>query len=448
MLNGSVSRRKALKLGAAAAVLPLVHIRTAGAAGKVSIAIWNHWIEDANNVLRMQIAQFSDKTKIEVQADFIDPTSSNQLILIEAAEALAKAGHDIYSFPTWEVQNHIEDLEPVDDLMARLTPKVGPANPVSEFMGKSKGHWFAVPSSTGGQLKGIEGRITILKEAAGLNVLEMFPAKADPMPGADSWTWDALLKAAEACDKAGKPFGIGLGTSSDSIDFAGCLFAAFGAELVNAKGDITVKTDAVRQVMEYAQRLVKVLPKNAVAYDDTSNNRALISGQSALIFNPPSPWMAAKRDAPAVSADIWHFPSPSGPKGRYVAYLPYFLGIWNFAKNKPAAKDLIEHLSQREQVEARCIASGGYDIPPFLSMSDFKIWENAEPPKGTLFNYPIRPEHKAIPHIAALPAPPQIAVQIYNQGVMPTMMAKLYSGSSINEVLAWSQDKLEGFMRG
>ena len=39
-----LSRRKALKLGAAAAALPLVHVRAAGAAGKVSIGFWDHWV--------------------------------------------------------------------------------------------------------------------------------------------------------------------------------------------------------------------------------------------------------------------------------------------------------------------------------------------------------------------------------------------------------------------
>ena len=34
-----VTRRNAIKLGAATAALPLVHIRTAGAAGKLSLAI-------------------------------------------------------------------------------------------------------------------------------------------------------------------------------------------------------------------------------------------------------------------------------------------------------------------------------------------------------------------------------------------------------------------------
>ena len=57
--------------------------------------------------------------------------------------------------------------------------------------------------------------------------------------------------AAEACHKAGASFGIGLGTTSDSVDTAGALFHSFGAQLVNAKGDIVVKNDQVRQVLDY-----------------------------------------------------------------------------------------------------------------------------------------------------------------------------------------------------
>ena len=76
----------------------------------------------------------------------------------------------------------------------------------------------------------------------------------------DEWTWDTHLKAAEACHKAGMTFAIGLGTTADSSDTAGALFAAYGAELVDAKGNITIESDAVMQVMEHAQKLVKVLP--------------------------------------------------------------------------------------------------------------------------------------------------------------------------------------------
>ena len=108
---------------------------------------------------------------------------------------------------------------------------------------------------------------------------------------------------------------IGLGTTPDSVDTAGAMFAAFGAEVVNAKGDVTVKSDAVRQVLEYAQRLVKFLPADAVSYDDASNNRALISGKSALIWNPPSAWAVAKRDAPTGGRRLLDVPGAEGSKG-------------------------------------------------------------------------------------------------------------------------------------
>jgi ABC-type glycerol-3-phosphate transport system substrate-binding protein len=196
------------------------------------------------------------------------------------------------------------------------------------------------------------------------------------------------------------------------------------------------------------KKLTPHLPRDIYSFDDASNNRALISGNSALIFNPPSAWAVAVRDAPAVGADCWHFPPPAGPKGRFVSSVQYFWAIWKFAKNKSAAKDLIAYLSEREQSEERCNATMGYDMPPYPSMMDFKVWETLEPPKGTLYNYPIRPWHKDVAHISGVPAPPDIGVQMYNRGTMPTMMAKLLNGQSINDVMAWAENELEGFKRG
>ena len=87
---------------------------------------------------------------------------------------------------------------------------------------------------------------------------------------------------------------------------------------------------------------MKFYPDDAVSYDDASNNRALISGKSALIFNPPSAWAVAKRDAPDVAKDCWTFSAPTGPKGRFVPTATFFWGVWQFSKNQPAAKELID----------------------------------------------------------------------------------------------------------
>lgn len=446
MNTWAVSRRRALKLTAAAAALPLVHIRTGHAAGKLAVGFWDHWVPAGNDIMKKQVAAFAAKNQVEVQADFITSVGQKNLLTI-AAEAQAKTGHDIQAFPTWEVQNNAALLEPMDDVMQALAEQYGPVNEVCDYLAKIKGHWMAVPTSSGTQYKGPCGRISVLKDKAGIDVQAMFPAKPGRTKAADNWTWDTHLAAAEACGKAGMPFAIGLGQTSDSVDSAGSLFAAFGADLVDQEGTVQVKSAKVRQVLEFAARLVKVLPKDAVSFDDASNNRALISGKSALIWNPPSAWAVAKRDAPQVAADCWTFPGCAGPAGSFTSYLPFFWGTWSFSKNKTAAKELIAFLLQRENVEARCNAVAGYDIPPFDSMHDFKVWEEVEPPKGTVYNYPLRPFHNSKPHIAASPAPPNIAVQIYNRGTMPTMLAKLQSGQSIDQVIAWASDELEGFTR-
>jgi hypothetical protein len=80
-------------------------------------------------------------------------------------------------------------------------------------------------------------------------------------------------------------------------------------------------------------------------------------------------------------------------------------------------------------------------------MLDFPVWKTVEPPKGTVYNYPIRKSHGAVPNVAGMSAPPDIAVQMYNRGTAPTMLAKLQSGQSIPQVIAWAKDELEGFTR-
>jgi len=276
----------------------------------------------------------------------------------------------------------------------------------------------------------------------------MYPARNVETPEAARWTWDALLGAAEKCQKAGYPFGLGISSCTDSVDIFGALFAAFGAELVDAEGAITVNSDNVRQVLDYAVRLARFLSTDVYSYDNASNNRVLISGKSALIFNPPSAWAVAKRDAPHVAEQCWTVSGPAGPAGRFVPHGPFFWGVWSFSRNKSAAKNLIEYLCQREQVEARGNAVAGYDIPPYDSMTDFTIWERVEPPQGTVFNYPVRPHHHAQPVIAGAPAPPDFAVQMYNAGIMPLMVSQVTQrGRSIEQAIAWAHRELEGLRR-
>jgi ABC-type glycerol-3-phosphate transport system substrate-binding protein len=447
MPKSKVSRRKALTLAAAATALPLVHIRTAGAAGRLTLGFWDHWVPVGNDAMRKMVAKWADQTKTDVTIDFITSVGNKNLLTI-AAESQARTGHDVLAFPTWEVLNHTRNLESMDDVVKRLTAKYGPLDPIVDYLAKADGSYRAMPTYSGSQNKPCCARMDLFKQHVGMDLQKIFPAAPEMGPGYDQWTWDAFLVAAEKCHKAGYPFGMPMGQFTDATDWVGAVFRSYGAYLVNEKGDITVKSDQVRTVLEWFKKLCAVLPGDVYSWDDASNNRSLISGKAALIMNPPSAWAVAKKDNPQVADNAWTFPPPAGPQGRFVPYLPYFWGVWSFARNKTAGKELIEWLMQREQAEEMVTAVSGYDLPPFETMSDFPVWQTAGPPVGTIANYPTKPVHNAHASITAVPAPPDVAVQIYSQATMTKMIARVAQNNEpIDRVVNWAQGELEGFTR-
>jgi ABC-type glycerol-3-phosphate transport system substrate-binding protein len=445
-MRNPVTRRKFVATSAAATTTfvaaPFVH--TAGAAGSLSLGLWDHWVPGANKAMTEICEAWGAKEKVEVKIDYLS-TQGNKLYLTIAAEALAKSGHDIMDFSAWEPGRYVNSLEPVDDVMKEVLARNGPVGPEYEYLAKPKGTWLAVPGIRGTLLLTACSRIDLLKQHAGIDLLAMFPAGAEPTKAAEGWTWDAFLVAAEKCHKAGFPFGLPLGATTDAAEWLGAFFNAFGAELVDAKGNITVKSEPVRKALEYLHKLATFLPPDVGAWDNASNNKWLVSGKGALIFNPPSAWAVAKRDAPQIAEQLWTHGMPKGPKGRFVSTLPRFHGVWNFSKNKSAAKSLMLHVSSREASEKLVDACQGYDVPPYVKFNDFKTWAEVVPPKGTLWHYPNRGDQKSI--IPFAPAPPAIADQIYTQAIAAKMVVRMLKGEAVDKTMEWATTEIGGFFR-
>jgi ABC-type glycerol-3-phosphate transport system substrate-binding protein len=445
MARTSISRRRFVSTTAAASatVIAAPFVRTAHAAGKLSIGLWDHWVPSANVASKALIEEWAAKEKVDVQIDYI--TSQGEKLLMTASmESQAKSGHDILTLRTWWPHEYAKNLAPVDDIVEQLIKQNGAVNDTVTYLGRADGHWLAVPATPGSNIKGPCSRIDMMRQYAGIDIQALYPAGQPPK--ADSWTLDTFLKAAEACHKAGFPFGIGLGTTTDSVDTVGAIFQSFGATLVDANEKITVKSDAVREALDYYTRLARFFPADAPAWDDATNNKWLVSGKGPLIMNPPSAWAVAKRDAPQVAEQLWTHGMPSGPKGRFAPFAAYFWGIWNFSKNKSAAKSLLMHLSQPAAIEKLVAGSQGFDLPPFANLTTLKIWAEEGPPKGTLYHYP-NPYNHQILSIAAAPSPPKIAQQIYAQGLMTKMTVRHLQGEPMEKTLAWAETQVEGFMR-
>jgi ABC-type glycerol-3-phosphate transport system substrate-binding protein len=444
-MSRKLSRRQFVTTTAmsSAALIAAPYVRGAYAAGKLSIGFWDHWVPGANKTSTDLVNQWAEKEKVEVQIDYIT-SQGNKLVVTITAEEQAKTGHDILPMPTWGPQARAELLEPVNEIMEPIIKQNGAVNDTVKYLGQANGKWLGVPTCVGSWILAPCSRIDLMKKYADIDVQEMYPAGSPPK--ADNWTMDTFLKAAEACYKGGFPFGIGLGQTTDSVVTAGAIFESFGAHLVDANGNLTIKTDEVRQALEFYKKLIAFLPPDVAAWDDASNNKWLISGKGALIFNPPSAWAVAKRDAPQIAEQLWTHGFPAGPKGRFAPYLPIFWTIWAFSKNKEAAKSLLVYLSQPSSIESLVVASGGYDLPAYEKFTTLKVWAEAEPPKGTLYHYSNPYNHQKL-SIAASPAPPKIALQINVQATLTKMCLRYYRGEKMESTLAWAESECEGFLR-
>jgi ABC-type glycerol-3-phosphate transport system substrate-binding protein len=445
MTSRKINRRR-LVTGSVALSTALVaapFVRGAHAAGKLSLGFWDHWVPNANNATTALINEWGAKEKVEVSVDYIT-SQGNKLLLTGAAESQAKSGHDVLALSTWLPSRYSDQLVAMNDVMDELVKQNGAVNATVEYLGKIDGKWIAVPATIGSQIKGPCSRIDLMKQHAGIDVQAMYPAGAPPK--AENWTFDTFLKAAEACHKGGNPFGVGVGTTADNVDSAGAIFHGFGADLVDAKGNITVKSDPVRQALDFYKKLMAFLPPDVPAWDDASNNKFLISGKASMIMNPPSAWAVAKRDAPKIAEQLWTHGFAAGPKGRFAPFVPYFWGVWNFSKNQSAAKSLITYLSQASSAEKMVNASGGYDLPSFEKLTTFKIWAEEGPPTGTLYHYPNPYNHQVL-SVAGAPAPHKIAVQIYTQALQTQMAVRHFKGEAMEKTLDWAAGEIEGFAR-
>jgi hypothetical protein len=452
MTGSKFTRRDLLKTTAlatasvAAAPLAAPYVHGAYAAGKLSLGLWDHWVPGANDTLTKLINEWGEKNKVEVKIDYITSQGEKDL-LTASAEAQGRTGHDIMSHRAWQISVHRRVLEPLDDVANSLIKTYGPISQVSEYLAKHDGVWRGIPTVVGSQVKPCCSRIDLYQKHCGIDLTKIFPAddNRDPKLVA-TWTWDTYLKTAGELHKAGYPVGLPMGQTTDAVDWVGALFTSFGAQFVDGKDNITINSAETRAALEYLKKLMPLNPPEVYAWDDAGNNRWLISGKGSSIMNPPSAWSVAKRDNPEVAKNCWTHDMPAGPKGRFVAQLPFFYGLWQFSANKSAGKELLLYISQKDAARQLVAASNGYDLPSFKSMYDFDTWKTVEPPLGTVYNYPPRADQQT--SLTGYPARPDVASQLYNQALPTVLVSKVTQGNEpIDKAIKWAEQEIEGFLR-
>src|SRR5262249_52956718 len=123
MITTRLTRRTLLQT-ATTTVLAAPFVHGAYAAGKLAVGFWDHWVPGANDTLTKLCNEWADKEKVEIKIDYIT-SQGDKLNLTQAAEAQARSGHDMLTFLAWTAAAQIDNLEPVDDIMAPLIAQNG-----------------------------------------------------------------------------------------------------------------------------------------------------------------------------------------------------------------------------------------------------------------------------------------------------------------------------------
>ena len=260
MTGSRTSRRQVVAgtVAAAAASLASPFVRTAHAAGKLTIALWDHWVPGANKPARQVIEEWAAKEKVEVQIDYITVAGQQAA----ADRAGRGAGQD-------RPRHHDVPLlgpgrSPRD---ARACRRHHGGSDQAERCPStrrrvSRQAWRPLGGGAGDAGQQRQGTVLAHRplEAARRH------RRAGHVSGrraAEGGRLDArrLPQGGRGLPQGRRPVRHRARHDGRLGRYAPARSSTrFGAALVDAKGNITVKTDAVRQALEYYVRLARFLP--------------------------------------------------------------------------------------------------------------------------------------------------------------------------------------------
>jgi ABC-type glycerol-3-phosphate transport system substrate-binding protein len=411
----------------------------------LNIALWNHWIPGAADVHTAIVNDWATKNNVEVKVDLVGP-QVRDIRTIAAAESRARTGHDIIALGPFDSWAFYKQCEPLNDVADFLQKKYGKFDTLGTYLSFSKEDkaWYAIPAPIGSHSYPLVSRTDYFMKYADIDLVDIFPADVDDRQASkvNAWTYDAFLKAAKKLHAAGFPFGAAISETSDAMDWLGPLLLSFGSQPMDRDGNITIESDGTLAGLEFLKELTQYMPKEIYGWDDASNNRWIISGKGSAIQNPPSAWSVAKRTQPLNAGWIWHHDCPKGPEGRFRGALFYNFILWEWCKEKKAAKELLIYLLEKPQQWKMLTAAQGYDMPQLTPMYEHPVWVQEGPPPGGVYNYVIRGDEQLV--VGGYPAHPIAGQAIYSQSILAVMVAKATTGEmSPKDAMKWCASELE-----
>jgi multiple sugar transport system substrate-binding protein len=333
---------------------------------------WNDFVPASDQLLRREIAAECDKA-LGVKLN-IETINGNDIQARVTSAIQSGSGPDIVcALNNWP-QLYAESLSDVSDVAEEIGKAQGAFYETSRVVANDGRKWIAVPWSIVG-----------LQIAYRKSWFEEIGYGDGKFPQ----TWEEYREAGKKLKAKGRPIGQTLGhTFGDAPAFAYPYLWSWGGKEVEEDGKtVVLDSKATVEAVKFMVGFWKdAHDEGGLAWDDSNNNRAFLSGTCSATLNGASIYIESLRKPAAYQTekgapmkdDILHAPLPKGPGGQFSYHVPFSNMLMGYSKNQKPAKDFIRWIHSKDVFEKWFVSQKGFSVGPTTDWEKHKLW-NEDP---------------------------------------------------------------------
>ena len=372
-----IHRRKLLQLSGAGALAA----KTGGIAGILAAGRapafaqgttvhwlrWNDFVPASDEVLKKDITAEAGKA-LGIKLN-VETINGNDLQARTTSAIQSGSGPDIIcALNNWP-QLYAESVATVDDVVEEIGKAQGGFYDESKAVANDGKRWLGVPWCVLGAM------IVYRKSWFAAQGANSFPAN-----------WEEYRALGKKLKAAGQPIGQTLGhTFGDAPTFTYPYLWSWGGKEVEADGKTVVlnskeSVDSVKFMIDFWK---EAHDEGGLAWDDTNNNRAFLSGTISATLNGASIYLLAKQKPDTyldekgkpMFQDMAHSPLPRGAAGQFGYHLPFTNMLMGYSKNQKPAKDFLRWMTSKEIYQKWFNSQQGYSVGSTTIWESDPLWQ-------------------------------------------------------------------------
>jgi multiple sugar transport system substrate-binding protein len=342
------------------------------AGAKLNVLRWKRFVPAEDDAFMAMVQAFSKATGVEVNItnesfDDIQPKAS--------VAANTGQGPDL----VWGLHSlpHLfpDKVADLTDVANYLGKKYGGWVPAAEGTCKKGDKWIGIPVAFNGGY--INYRVKAMNDAG----FKEFPKDTA-----------GLLELCKALKAKNTPSGFAMGhATGDANAWLHWILWSHGGYLIDKENKVSINSPETAKSLEYCKALYETFIPGTASWNDSSNNKAFLSGELFLTANGISIYAAANADAAkgdakmkAIAEDMDHAVFPVGPVGKpQELQLCFPILQFQYTKVPNAGKAFIAYMMEAEQYGPWLSAAVGYLTQPLNDYEKLPFW--TADPKRTVY---------------------------------------------------------------